>query len=129
MNRRKFLASIPNLSAVLAFSPRLLGPASADAPIEIAKLYKNAIVIDSLAAPFTDLEKLPSPETLAAVRDSGITAVNWTVSQASFEDTINSLATVDELVEKLPDYFTIVRLHSDIARAKRDHKIGILQGF
>src|SRR4051812_47155162 len=129
MNRRKFLAFMPKLSAVVAFTPRLLAAASADAPFEIAKLYRNAIVIDSLAAPFTDLEKLPSAETVAAVRDSGITAVNWTVSQASFEETINSLATVDELCDELPDDFTIVRQYSDIARAKRNHKIGILMGF
>ena len=46
MIRRKFLASIPQLSAVVAFTPRLLAAASADAPLEIAKLYKNAIVPD-----------------------------------------------------------------------------------
>jgi membrane dipeptidase len=129
MNRRTFLTSIPKLSAVVALAPRLFAAASADASTGIATLYKNAIVIDSLAAPFTDLEKLPSAESLAAVRGSGITAVNWTISAPTFEDTINALAAVDELVEKFPDSFTIVRTHSDIARARRDHRIGVLLGF
>jgi membrane dipeptidase len=129
MNRRDFLVSISKLLPAVALAPRLFARSSADAPAEIAALYKHAIVIDSLAAPFTDLDQLPSAETLTVVRQSGITAVNWTISQPTFEGTVNALATVEELVEKLPDAFMLVRQHSDIARAKRENKIGILPGF
>ena len=129
MNRRDFLVSIPKLSAALAIARPLLATALDDTSRDASALYRNAIVIDSLAAPFTDLDKLPSAESLAAVRASGITAVNWTISYPTFEETINALATVDELVEKLSDSFTLVRQHSDIARAKRERKIGILPGF
>jgi membrane dipeptidase len=129
MNRRDFLVLIPKVSAAVAMAPHLFASSLADAAAEITTLYKNAIVIDSLAAPFTDPEKMPSAEALTAVRHSGITAVNWTISEPTFEGTINSFASVEALVEKFPDAFTIVRQHSDIARAKRESKIGILLGF
>lgn len=129
MNRRDFLASIPKLSAAAALAPRLFASSLADPSPEIATLYRRAIVIDSLAAPFTDLDELPSAVALAAVRGSGITAVNWTISFPGFEETIGALAAVDELVEKFPDAFMIVRQFSDIARAKSEKKIGILPGF
>lgn len=129
MNRRDFLVSIPKWSVAAALAPRLRTISLLDAASEVATLYRNAIVIDSLAAPFTDLEKLPGADSLAAVRESGITAVNWTVSEPTFEGTISAVSTVEELVEKFPDVFTIVRKHPDIARAKREKKIGILLGF
>ena len=60
-------------------------------------LYQKAIVIDSLCGPLNDMDTPPSAETLAAVRGSGITAINSTISAPGFEDTIGSLAAVQEL--------------------------------
>jgi membrane dipeptidase len=76
-----------------------------------------------------DLEAPPSPDVLAAVRHSGITAVNCTISEQSFEGTVRFIAIVEMLVEQHPDVFLIVRRHADIARAKQENKIGILPGF
>lgn len=133
MQRRDF-----NFSILKAFAGGLLTPSLfarsfsgtiADAPLSLAALYANAIVIDSLCAPFNDMDVPPSAETLAAVRQSGITAINFTISAPAFEETINNLATLQELVDRYPDAFLIVRRHSDIARAKRENKIGIMPGF
>ncbi len=129
MNRRDFLASIPKLSAALTLAPRLFASSFAGDSAGIAGLYKNAVVIDSLAAPFIEMDTFPSPSTLAAVQKSGITAVNYTISELTLEGTLNNLAALEALVEKFPDAFTIVRKHADIARAKRESKIGILPGF
>lgn len=129
MNRRDFLVSIPKLTAAAALAPRLFASTNAGSSLDVTTVYRNAIVIDSLSAPFIDTERLPSAETLAAVQKSGITAVNWTISFPTFEETVNALASVDELVEKVPDSFLIVRKYSDISRAKREKKIGIIQGF
>jgi len=63
------------------------------------------------------------------VRGSGFTAINFTISAPGFEDTIGTLAMVQELVDRHPEAFMIVRRHSDIARAKRENKIGIMLGF
>lgn len=132
MNRRVFNLSILQASAAAWLAPRLAAiPISgvADGPPSIASLYANAMVIDSLCAPFNDMDAPPNAEALAEVRRSGITAINFTVSARSFEETINSLASVQELVDLYPDAFLIVRRHSDIARAKHENKIGIMSGF
>ena len=127
MRRRDFNSSLLKLSAAAALAPRLRALALGNAPTET--LYRNAVVIDTLCGPFTDMDTPPSAETLAAVRGSGITAINFTISAPGFEDTIGSIATVQELVDLHPEAFTIVRRHSDIARAKREQKIGIMLGF
>jgi membrane dipeptidase len=135
--RRTFNLGILKLTATAALAPRLLvqplGAAVAqahdiDSARSIAALYKSAIVIDSLCAPLSDVDA-PTAETLAAVRHSGITAVNWTVSQPTFEDTVNNVGAVAMLVEQHPDIFLVVRQYSDIARAKHENKVGIIPGF
>ena len=85
--------------------------------------------MDSLCCPFLDQETLPGPQTVGAVRKSGIIAVNCTVSDRNFEGTVKNLAWLEALVEKYPDAFGIIRKHSDIARAKWENKVGIIPGF
>ncbi|MGB2590282.1 MAG: membrane dipeptidase [Candidatus Acidiferrum sp.] len=129
MNRREFHSTLLKLSASTFLAPRLFAQSSSADSSEIASLYDRSIVIDSLCSPFSDLSAVPSVESLAAVRQSGITAVNCTVSQRTLDDTIDSIASIQSLTEKFPDAFTIVSKHSGIAAAKRDKKIGILLGF
>ena len=126
LNRREFQLSLIKF-AVLA--PHILRGSHASASPDNATLYHRAIVIDSLCSPFLDQETAPSPALVATVQQSGITAVNYTVSDTTFEGTINMLAWLDALVEKYPDAFTIIRRYSDIARAKRENKLGIIPGF
>jgi membrane dipeptidase len=127
LNRRVFNAFFLRTSAAAFFTPRFARYALADTLP--SSLYANAIVIDSLCAPFTDMEHPPSAEILADVHKSGITAINHTISAPTFEDTIESLAVLQDLADRNPDVFLIVRKHSDIARAKRESKIGIMPGF
>jgi membrane dipeptidase len=125
LNRREFYATALTSSVATLFSPLFARPAAQ----ETAELYKNAIVMDSLCSPFLDSDTLPGPELVRMVRQSGITSVNCTVSERDFEGTVKNLAWLEALVEKYPDTFSIVRKHSDIARAKRDNKLGIIPGF
>jgi membrane dipeptidase len=129
LNRRDFHVSFLKLSVTAFFAPRLFANPRASARPNIVELYKGAIVADSLCCPFIDQETLPSPQVVAVVRQSGITAVNCTVSDRNFEGTVKNLAGLEALVEKYPDAFGIIRKHSDIARAKRDNKVGIIPGF
>jgi membrane dipeptidase len=126
LNRREFQLSLIKF-AVLA--PHILRGSHASASPHNATLYQRAIVIDSLCSPFLDQETAPSPALVAMVQQSGITAVNYTVSDTTFEGTINMIAWLDALVEKYPDAFTIIRKYSDMARAKRENKLGIIPGF
>lgn len=133
MHRREFNLALVKVSAGAWLTPRLLAQAlgnpADDAPAAIAALYKNAVVIDSLCGPLVDMDAPPKPEILQAVRQSGITAINFTISDPTFEGTVGNIAVVEQLVDEHPEVFLIVRRHSDIARAKRENKIGILPGF
>jgi membrane dipeptidase len=132
MHRRDFNLGILKMSAATVLAPRLLTGSRnllADDAANVAALYKNAIVIDSLCAPLIDTDAQPAAEVLAALRQSGITAINFTVSEPTFEGTVGNIGAVEALVEHYPEAFLIVRKHSDIARAKRENKIGILPGF
>jgi membrane dipeptidase len=119
------------MSAAAFLTPRLLARPfdSTSETASIAALYKNAIVIDSLCGPLTDMDAPPTAETLAAVRQSGITAINFTISDQTFEGTVANISALEMLVEQHPEAFLIVRRHSDIARAKRENKVGIMPGF
>lgn len=133
MDRRNFSLSLLKFSAASCLAPRFLAgsivnPETVPAPA-VQSLYASAIVIDSLCAPFNDMDSASSAESLAAVRQSGITAINFTISVRGFEDTIANLATAQELVDRHADSFLIVRRCSDLGRAKRENKIGIMLGF
>jgi len=129
LNRREFHVNFLRLSAAACIAPRLLASPHATVSPDITNIYKNAIVIDSLCAPFLDLETTPKPELVALVRQSGITAVNSTLSDRDFEGTVKNIAWLESLVEAYPDVFAIVRKHSDIARSKQNNKVGIIPGF
>jgi membrane dipeptidase len=135
VRRRDFNLGILKLSAAALLSPRAFSQSLSDQtkppeniPPAIATLYGNSIVVDSLCAPLDEIGA-PPPNILSAIRQSGITAINFTVSQPGFEDTLGNIAGVESLVEKHPEAFLMVRQHSDIARAKRENKIGIMMGF
>jgi membrane dipeptidase len=130
MNRREFHASLLSLSAAALLPPGLRAFAAFAAddtiPAPVAQLYTNSLVIDTLCSIY---QENPAPGALAAVRASGITAVNRTVSVPDFDGTLQNLAAVQEFVDTHPEAFLFVRRHSDIALAKRDGKIGIMPGF
>jgi membrane dipeptidase len=129
LNRREFHASLIRLSAAAMLAPHLFARPFASESDHITDLYGRAVVMDSLCSPFGHPDTSPSPELLAAVRQSGITAINCTVSERTLDGTLENLASLEALVEKDPDAFAIVRKHAEIASAKRDKKLGILPGF
>ena len=136
MNRRDFSLGILKTSAAGLLSARLRGQApdrrsnsNDNGDGTIPALYQRSIVIDSLCSPFTDLDPNPTAETIAAVRQSGITAINVTVSELTLEDTVSNIAALESLVEQHPETFLLVRRYSDIVRAKREAKVGIMPGF
>jgi membrane dipeptidase len=95
----------------------------------ISSVYRDALVIDSLCAPFAADGFPPSDTALAEVRGSGFTAVHCTISDRTYEGTIANLARLNAWIERDPELFRFVRVHSDIQRAKREGKIGLLAGF
>ena len=116
-------------AAVAVAAPSLLANAAEQFPADVAALYRTSIVVDTLCGPFASDDTLPDDALIDTVRKSGITAINFTISAPTFEGTIDGLAYVDALVEQSPDVFMVVRQYSDIARAKREAKIGMMPGF
>jgi membrane dipeptidase len=129
MDRRQFTLSIAKGVAVAAFGPRLTARATGEQPAPVSALYSKVIVIDSLCAPVVDLESGPSTDALAAVKQSGITAMNFSISVPDSEETLHNLSSVQRLVDDHSDAFLIVRRLSDIARCKGEQKLGIMLGF
>ncbi len=114
---------------VASLAPQMLVGAEEQFSPEITDLYSKSVVIDTLCAPFTGSDTMPDAALIEVVRRSGITAINFTISAPTFDGTVENLAYVDALVEQSPEVFMVVRQHSDIARSKREGKIGIMPGF
>src|SRR5262249_18676488 len=127
MDRREFAMSIAKGAAIAAFGSRLVSRTAAEQSA-ISELYSKAVVIDSRCAPVADLET-PGPEALAAVTQSGITAVNFSISVPDSEETLHNLSSVLRLVDDHSTVFSIVRRYSDIERCKSEQKLGIMLGF
>ena len=127
-SRRTFLASLGRAAAVALIAPSAFALGEQFSP-EITDLYRKSVVIDTLCGPFTSTDSLPDKAAIDSVRKSGITAINFTISAPTFEETIGQLAYIDALVEQSPDVFIVVRRQSDIVRAKREGRIGIMPGF
>jgi len=129
MNRREFALCLAKGAAVAAFGPGLVVRAAREQPESVSALYAKAIVIDSLCSPVVDLESGPSADALSAVRRSGITAVNFSISVPDSEETLHTLSRVQRLVDDHSDALLIVRRHPDIARCKGEQKLGLMLGF
>lgn len=128
-SRRSFLVALGRGLVVASLSPHVFAETAEQFPFEVTELYRKSVVIDTLCAPFTSADALPERSAVQVVGRSGITAINFTISAQTFEETVSNLAYIDALVEQSPEVFTVIRLHSDIARAKREGRIGIMPGF
>jgi membrane dipeptidase len=128
-SRREFLISLGRAVALRTIAPQVFAEAAEQFPPEITDIYRKSVVIDTLCAPFTSSDSLPDKAAIDSVRKSGITAINFTISAPTYEETVNNVAYIDALVEQSPDVFMVVRQQSDIARARSEGKIGIMPGF
>ncbi len=108
-------------------------------PPAAADLYDHLIVIDGCGAPgdtSTDADHSLSAAGFQDAIDSGVTAVNLTVGpvglasdSAAFEGIVRDIAFWGAEIERRPDALARVRKHSDIAEARRSHRLGIVFGL
>jgi membrane dipeptidase len=94
--------------------------------------YDDAIVIDFLASPGYFNYPLNPPlngEMIGNAVESGITAVNLTVSRGSFADSVAGIAGWMDRVERYPGAFMQTRTVDDVHQAKAEGKLGIVFGF
>ncbi|HSM60475.1 MAG TPA: membrane dipeptidase [Longimicrobiales bacterium] len=134
ISRRDFVRGATALAALpLSAAAGPLGPTErAAAPAAAWQGYAGAIVIDFLASPGYFNYPLDPPLDAAMVRNaaqSGITAVNLTVSQGDFESTVAKIARWEANIDAHPDVLARVRTVDQLLRAKRDGRFGIVYGF
>ena len=135
MNRREF-SSLMAGSAVAALLRSVVAAQASDANISISPtasdLYRRALVLDCNSGPPGDPEHLPlSQGDLDLVRSCGISVVKLSLGgiNADFAETVAEIGIVDHLIEVHPAYFMQVRVASDLERARREGKLGIIYSF
>jgi membrane dipeptidase len=137
VDRRTFLLNSAATAGALGLSPLGIAPALAQCGFPSASqggasgwdmASRKLLVIDACGS--IDSQSIAvKPEVLRQCMDSGVTAVNWTVSDTTFEGTVQNMAFVEAMAENDPAHFLVVRRHADIARAAQSHAIGFIQGF
>ena len=94
--------------------------------------YDDALVVDFLASPGYFNYPLNPPLDEEMVRNavqSGITAVNLTVSGGGFSQTVGNIARWMDRIERYPAAFRQVRTVQDLLAAKTAGQLGIAFGF
>jgi membrane dipeptidase len=127
IDRRTFLAGS---AAMAAFGV----PATMRVPKPTRRWpgYDDALVVDFLASPGYFNYPLNPPLDDAMIRnavESGITAVNLTVSQSGFAETVERIAVWMDRIERHPDAFVQVRTVDQLRDAKATRRLGIVLGF
>ncbi|HEV2840924.1 MAG TPA: membrane dipeptidase [Chthoniobacterales bacterium] len=134
ITRREFTRSLGGAAALVSLSP-VLGWAinepklSADA----AKIYRDSFILDgnALASIGGLLGRSNQDDITRLIRESGVTAVKSTLAGATgdFETAVTDIAAAEQLMEKRADLFIKVRTASDLERARREQKLGVIYSF
>jgi membrane dipeptidase len=129
-SRRAFITSLALAGAAAAFEPRAraFGRSrwSAAALDGLEELYDRALVFDALTL-VSDRELDPSGWQV--VRRSGFTAIQTSLADHSLRAALADLAAWQARFERHPDRLAPVLKASDIERAKRKGKLGVMLGF
>ena len=133
MDRRRFLGLSAAVTAAIA-----AGQVRA-ASQPVGSLYQRSIVIDGLGGPggvSFDSGRPLTPDEVAEVRESGITAFNVTIGSvgnepplAAFEAILRDIARLDAEIDRHPGVLARVRTAADIRAAKRGGRCGLVYGL
>ncbi len=132
ISRRSFVRGAAALAALPLPAAATAIEAASRTPRRGWPGYEDALVIDFLASPGYFNYPLDPPLDATMVRNaaqSGITAVNLTVSQGDFEQTVADIARWEANIDRHRGVITRVRSVEDLLAAKRDGRFGIVYGF
>ena len=99
---------------------------------EAAELYRRAMVLDCNSGPSGPNGELPIAQSaLDMNRSSGVSVVKLSMGglNEDFVATVEEIAYFQRMIEVHPEYFLQVRVASDMERAKREGKLGIIFSF
>jgi membrane dipeptidase len=131
MNRRQFSAVLGGAAAATVLPPPAQAAAAGAVSDQAKKLYARALILDANASPPLE-DHFPLPQAdLDLVHGSGINVIKLTLGgiNSDFAHTVAAIAQIQQLFEVHPDYFTQVRVASDMERAKREGKLGVILSF
>lgn len=136
MNRRDFSCIMAGAAVSAILPTSLLAQQSAANVTTVSepaiRLYRHALVLDCNSGPPWEEGRLPLPTSdLDMVRDCGINVVKWSIGgiNSDFAETVKEIAYIHQMIEVHPAYFMQVRVTADMARAKREGKMGIIFSF
>jgi membrane dipeptidase len=94
--------------------------------------YAKAVVIDAQGS--TGGGQRMTPEVIAAIRASGMTALSMTVGRTGsgpgqFHDSVAEVARVTQMCLDHPHLLLLVRTSADLAEAKRSGRLGMICNF
>lgn len=125
MKRRELLAAGVTATGLALLQPgHVLG--SVAAPVT------GGLVIDGLSIAFNVTEAAPlETETLAAIRASGITAINMTTPYPGdgFVEAVRKISRLQQVVSEYPQDLMIVRTVNDIKACLGTGQMGVIIGF
>jgi membrane dipeptidase len=140
VSRRDWLLSSAAAAGVVMLPGRLLAqpapaaaarPAVPATPVEPSwRPYRNAMVIDML----TTLAQPVDGKELAAIRASGLTAINITIGRVgnvdgAFEGAVKHLTYTDRQIAANPGALMRITRAAHFDEAKRTGKVGVMYGF
>jgi membrane dipeptidase len=134
LNRRQLIGAAA-AAAVMGRWPTAAGATSAGYS---SSRYQRAIVIDALGGlgevdPNAPEDAPLSARALADARDSGVTAINWTVNEVGngpnkFMTAVTSIAGVEHELAAHPNALMKIVRGTDIQLAKNTKRLGIIYG-
>jgi membrane dipeptidase len=132
MSRRKFSFALAGLACLPRL--KLAGERSFQIAVtaeQAKEIYRRSIVIDCLGGLQGNDDPSDSRDNrqAEAVKGSGLTAINLTVSVGEYEDAKQAIAFWKRQIKARPSWLLLVEKHADIDLAKRDSKLGLIFGF
>ncbi len=135
LNRREIIGCAA--AAAVSWTRALAGAYGA-ARESSSALYQRAVVIDALGSlgdydPAAADDAPLSARALADARESGVTAINWTVNDvgngpSKFMNTVANIAGVEHEFTAHPDLLMKVLRGVDIRTAKATRRVGVIYG-
>ncbi|MDZ7632168.1 MAG: membrane dipeptidase [Gemmatimonadaceae bacterium] len=134
ITRRAFSKAAAAMALAPALAERLGATTPAPVPSPTAwPRYDRATVIDFLASPgpFNTPVQVDAltPEMIANVRTSGITALNLTIGGRTPEAVFSTMAKWERDLARHPGVLMKIRTVADLTTAKQQKKLGLIYGF
>ena len=134
-SRRTLLLQVAGAAVAAAMPQILKGSVSDQISPAVRRIYDNSLVIDATGSPDDFMGGWPrdhsllTAQELAQISESGVTAIDVTVSDPGLEKTIGNIAGWHGAIANHPQNLLLVRSVNDISQAHESGRLGVILGF